>query len=222
MYILRQKEFPLFISIPDFLSDSEINQVFKLCEEIEFVDATIGLKPEKENSHNFLLNHKIVNPDFGIVKRTRESNLKWMQSNEESSWLFEKIIKCINEVNAEYFGFTLKFIENLQFTEYTEQSKGFYSKHNDCGDRFDVANFVDIRKLSFTIQLSDVSDYEGGELKIYNGKKSIYTNKEEFVVAKKDKGTIIFFPSNATHEVTPVTKGNRYSLVSWAQGPNIL
>ena len=37
----------------------------------------------------------------------------------------------------------------------------------------------------------------------------------------KEKGTIIFFSSNLQHEVTPVTKGTRNSLVSWVQGPNL-
>ena len=52
--------------------------------------------------------------------------------------------------------------------------------------------------------------------------ETLFTNKEEYDVAKKDKGTITFFPSHVLHEVTPVTKGTRYSLVSWVQGPNIL
>jgi PKHD-type hydroxylase len=37
----------------------------------------------------------------------------------------------------------------------------------------------------------------------------------------KDKGTIVFFSSNIEHEVTPVTKGTRYALVGWVNGPNL-
>ncbi len=223
MNILRQnKEIHPIISIPNFLSDLEINQIFDLSKEEEFIDATVGNKLNKEENNNLLTDHKIVNLNVGVVKRIRETNLKWISLDKNSNWLFKKIIQCINETNASNYGYVLKFVEDIQFAEYTSQTKGFYSKHTDCGNRFEMENFVDIRKLSFSIQLSDSNDYEGGELKFYTGKKSIYTNKAEGDTAKKDKGTIILFPSHVLHEVTPVTKGTRYSLVSWVQGPNIL
>ena len=37
----------------------------------------------------------------------------------------------------------------------------------------------------------------------------------------KTKGTIINFPSFVWHRVTPVTKGTRYSLVVWHNGPKL-
>ena len=35
----------------------------------------------------------------------------------------------------------------------------------------------------------------------------------------KNQGTIIVFPSFIRHRVNPVTKGIRYSLVNWFEGP---
>jgi len=35
---------------------------------------------------------------------------------------------------------------------------------------------------------------------------------------KKEQGTLILFPSYTLHEVKPVTKGERNSLVSWVTG----
>ena len=104
-------------------------------------------------------------------------------------------------------------LEDLQFSEYTEEKRGFYSKHRDCGLKKSLDNYVDIRKLSFTIQLTDENEYEGGELIFY------LDDKEK--KAPKSKGTIVFFESDILHEVTPVTKGVRHSLVSWVQGPNL-
>ena len=89
----------------------------------------------------------------------------------------------------------------------------FYSKHDDCGDSSRLESFVDIRKLSFSIQLTSPEKYEGGEL-------ILYINNKEFI-APKAKGTIVFFQSNILHEVKPVKKGSRYALVSWVQGPNL-
>ena len=223
MNILRQnKQLHPIISIPNFLSDFEISKILDLSKEKDFIEAAVGNGLNKEENHNLLTDHKIINPNIGVVKRTRETNLKWISLDENSNWLFKKIIQCINEVNVNNYGYILKFVEDLQFAEYTSQTKGFYSKHIDCGDKYGMENFVDIRKLSFSIQLSTPEEYEGGELKFYTGKKSLYTNKVEGDVAKKEKGTIIFFPSFILHEVTPVTKGTRYSLVSWVQGPNLL
>jgi len=35
---------------------------------------------------------------------------------------------------------------------------------------------------------------------------------------KKEQGTLILFPSYTLHEVKPITKGERNSLVSWVTG----
>ena len=37
-------------------------------------------------------------------------------------------------------------------------------------------------------------------------------------VAMKEQGTLTAFPSYVLHEVTPLTKGTRYSLVAWIGG----
>lgn len=223
MNILRQKkEIIQIFTIPNFLSPLEIEKIFDLCKEKEFTEAAVGRELEDSDNKNFLINHNIINPNRGIIKRVRQTNLKWISLNQKSNWLFKKIIQCINEVNTNNYGYILKFVENLQFAEYNSLTNGFYSKHTDCEDKFNIENFVDIRKLSFSIQLSDPNDYEGGELKFYTEKKSVYINREENLVAKKNKGTIIFFPSDILHEITPVTKGVRYSLSSWIQGPNLL
>jgi len=34
----------------------------------------------------------------------------------------------------------------------------------------------------------------------------------------KEQGSVVIFPSFTFHRVTPVTKGTRYSLVSWSVG----
>jgi PKHD-type hydroxylase len=65
------------------------------------------------------------------------------------------------------------------------------------------------RKLSLTVQLSSPDTYTGGELIIYPAQ----------FVAPKDQGTMTVFASFMCHNVSPVTAGVRYSLVSWLAGP---
>jgi PKHD-type hydroxylase len=69
------------------------------------------------------------------------------------------------------------------------------------------------RKLSCVVQLSDPSDYEGGELQMNSG--------AQIISVPREKGLVTFFSSFVLHRVTPVTKGVRKSLVAWISGPNL-
>ena len=66
------------------------------------------------------------------------------------------------------------------------------------------------RKLSMTIQLSDPSEYEGGDVEIMDGPESR--------LIPKDIGSGTVFPSWAVHRVTPITSGTRWALIVWAIG----
>ena len=62
------------------------------------------------------------------------------------------------------------------------------------------------------LQLSDPSEYEGGELQLLTGK--------EPTTIQKQRGLITVFPAWTLHQVTPVTKGTRQTLVAWISGPS--
>jgi PKHD-type hydroxylase len=62
------------------------------------------------------------------------------------------------------------------------------------------------------MQLTDPSEYEGGNLEILTR-----ANPD---IVRKELGLIAFFPSWTLHQVTPVTRGERQTLVTWATGPN--
>ncbi len=106
----------------------------------------------------------------------------------------------VTNFNFDIFG----LYEGFQFTNYKAPS-GKYNRHVDKGFGFPI------RKLSISIQLTDPKEYEGGELYIDNG-------VESYVMMKKDQGALIAFPSYTLHEVMPVTKGERNSLVTWVTG----
>jgi PKHD-type hydroxylase len=94
-------------------------------------------------------------------------------------------------------------------------AQGEYTPLN--GHYTDVEDQVGkIRKLSVTVSLSDPADYEGGNLKFDLGphRPDRYHTCEEI----RPRGSIIVFPSHIHHQVTPVTKGTRYSLVAWNLG----
>ena len=61
------------------------------------------------------------------------------------------------------------------------------------------------------LQLTDTANYEGGNLQIRVG--------GDPQTVRKQRGLIAVFPSYVLHQVTPVTQGNRQSLVAWISGP---
>ena len=134
----------------------------------------------------------------------RSSNICWISCDEETDWIFSKIIYSAFKLNADFFQFNISGMdEGLQFTNYKSQSDR-YDKHVDrCYN-------AKVRKLSLSIQLTDPNNYEGGELYIYENRKG--------TLMRKQQGDLIIFPSYMLHEVKPVTYGERNSLVTWITG----
>ena len=147
----------------------------------------------------------------GLIKGTtknnsdvRESQISWLYSSDNLDWVFKRITDVVLNLNDRFFQFELHGLnEGLQFTNYKAPSDK-YEKHIDR-----ALNTV-IRKLSLSIQLTDPKEYEGGELFLYEDEKG--------TEMKKEQGTLVLFPSYILHEVKPVTKGERNSLVTWVTG----
>jgi PKHD-type hydroxylase len=150
--------------------------------------------------------------DKGLVKGTtmgesdvRDSKISWLYPVDKMEFVFRRVTDIVLNLNEKYFKFDLFGLnEGFQFTNY-ESPSGKYGKH------IDRAINTSVRKLSISIQLTNPEDYEGGELKLYDG-------EEEGTVMDKAQGTLILFPSYVLHEVMPITKGERNSLVTWVTG----
>ena len=154
------------------------------------------------------LKQGFVSTELVINDKIRDSYVTFISPTFKYQPLFEKLSGVILDLNKQFFKFDLiGLTEGIQFTNYKAQKgkSGFYDKHTDC-----VFNKI-IRKLSISIQLSDPKTYEGGDLLLYSEAEPLKMNKEQ--------GTLIMFPSYTLHEVTPVTKGERNSLVCWVTGP---
>ena len=144
------------------------------------------------------------NTGSSSISNVRRSEIYWIQNNPNiKSFLMEQF----SQVNRQCFGFDIKDIFDIQYSEYDAKYKGHYDWHLDISE--DGTNHFYERKLSLSIQLSDYSEYKGGNLEIKN---------VELGMESKQKGTIIVFPSNKLHRVTPVTDGTRRALVAWVEG----
>ncbi|NDG32424.1 hypothetical protein EB118_20410 [bacterium] len=170
-------------------SENECKLIIELGKKLPLEDSRIGKNDTQ------IVDHSV-----------RNSKVGFFHINDETTWIFQRVTQAVNKTNNDYFQYDLQDIETIQFSEYSDQCKGFYDKHIDM-----MTKSFRLRKLSLTVQLSDPETYEGGDLVIHQSAHPMYTTKAQ--------GLGIFFPSWSLHEVTPVTKGIRYSLVSWIVGP---
>jgi len=147
----------------------------------------------------------LVGDDIGkLDKKIRNVSHTWLPF-DKFAWLYESVEEVVKEANWLNFRYVLTHMEKIDYLEYhAGEESGKYISHID-------GSINSTRKLSFSVLLSDPSEYEGGDLIIYEGTIPIKIEKR--------KGMITFFPSNVLHEVTPVTKGVRRSIVSWVHGP---
>ena len=135
----------------------------------------------------------------------RNVNIKFLY--EDYNWINAMMCGYGLFANCKNFRYELSKcdVEGVQLSQYNIGQ--FYSKHVDFNGNPETKSHT--RKLSMSVQLSD-NNYEGGDLIIYySGEKYI---------APKSRGTVIVFDSKLTHEVTPIIKGERYSLVKWFHG----
>jgi PKHD-type hydroxylase len=135
----------------------------------------------------------------------RKSKVGWISHDTNSSFIYDKLGYIGRMMNGEFFDLNLYgFIEDIQYTVY-QSDDDKYNWHMDKGNLN-----APPRKLSLVVQLSDPSEYEGGDFEFLVG--------PEPITAKKEKGIVYAFPSYIIHRVTPITAGTRKSLVIWFCG----
>jgi PKHD-type hydroxylase len=147
--------------------------------------------------------------DRQVNKEVRSSVLRWLPSNEQSAWIFERLAKLCHDVRANWYPFNLSgFDEAIQITEYLASEGGHYDTHQDFG-----SGDISTRKLSLVMLLNDPAEFKGGELELLS------IPGEDKVVKQVGQGTVIAFPSWELHRVRKITEGQRWSLVNWVHGP---
>ena len=111
---------------------------------------------------------------------------------------------CLVVDKLNNFGFDgIQLTEQAQITEY--QKDNFYGWHTDTA--IDMSDEPPVRKISMTVLLNDPSEFEGGDLEIAN-----------LTMKPMKQGHAAIFASFLQHQVKPVTKGVRRSLVMWFGG----
>ena len=184
------------------LRDDECKQVVEQVKTLNlFVDARTGGR----GGHN--------------VRRSTVAQL----SRSEFGWVYERVEAGIALANSLSWGYSsLGHLEDLQVARYqthAQGSGGHYFWHTDAikeetnyfakfrGSR--QAGWSDQnqnRLLSMSVQLSNGSEYIGGDLQVGSAN------------ATRKMGSAVVFPSYMLHRVHPVQEGERFALVAWLRG----
>ena len=162
-----------------------------------------------------------------IDPHIRNSKNTWIAT---SYWIGGWLWYYVSKMNRENFLYDIVDIDkgSLQYTHYNEGQ--YYNWHQDSdldshhkpqmnfssADNRSQEEIIQtgeyIRKLSFTLQLSDPTDYRGGEVEFLD-------NSNNRFLAPKQRGTMIVFDSRTRHRVREVKSGLRKSIVGWVVGP---
>ena len=212
---------------PNFLSREDIDYIHGYASKLETIDARIGFKSKDEDAAG--------NTDGNTDNKIRQSTNKWLDHNdpEFNQELKKKIFDGMMAANQmSGWNYDINDMETWQYTYYKHQpdlpTGDFYTWHTDAGA--DPYPNGQIRKLSASIQLSDPDDYEGGHfqwiehckpfdnLKFQSQDISADDLVQTAPFSGKELGSLLVFPSWLHHQVTPVTRGVRQSLVIWNTG----
>jgi PKHD-type hydroxylase len=124
--------------------------------------------------------------------------------------LYRRMEDAVLQLNARFFRFDLSGLASFQYAVYGGAEGGHFDWHKDYGrDPSDPGQ--EPRKLTLSLQLSEASAYEGCELQARGG--------HQIDTAPKTRGSLVAFPANVLHQVTPIRSGIRRALVIWAVGP---
>jgi hypothetical protein len=217
------------------LGNSEIERLKR--EGVDVSGTTFGDNHKQANPNLKPLNDKTIS-ETKEDTFVRDSEVAWLKND----WLYNLILPFIKQANYDAgWRYDLDWYETFQFTVY--RPGGFYGWHADGSSchfskyrRYipgvsDVrdnnkmlpnhtiySDFIGkVRKLSMTLNLNISGDYEGGNLKFDLGPHSKDERYHECIEIRP-QGSLVVFPSSVYHQVTPVKKGTRYSLVLWCLG----
>lgn len=186
-----KKDVLAYTHLDDVFTSQELQSVINYCDSLQLQDATVGAGT--------------------LAPHYRKSKVNQFKVNKQNEWIFDRLQTAATYINNEFFRFDLIGFDQIQYTEYRNDND-LYDFHVDCYTGPNVPNdHAYPRKLSFSLVLSDNTEYKGGQFDV------MYSKQPETVQQKK--GRLLAFPSYMLHRVNPVTEGTRKSLVFWVIGP---
>jgi SM-20-related protein len=151
----------------------------------------------------------------GSVDESSRRTTRIKPSPETTEFVVRRLLERKRLVE-EHFRLSIKDCEQPQFLRYGVGD--FFVAHQDGNTGMLRLEREESRKVSVTILLSRQSEspasasYCGGSLVFHEWRASRAQGSYAF---SGDAGTLVAFRPETTHEVTPVTHGERFSIACW-------
>jgi PKHD-type hydroxylase len=195
--------------------NDDVNRFF---EFVPFVltDEEVALAREMFDAGHATIG--MVGRDYGAVfvedHNLRKCTVTYTPRTDSNQWLHEKLERLMLEANNKYWKLNITdFGEVMRQMRYgpTDHFKSWHVDHGPGDTAF--------RKLTMIVQLSDESEYTGGDFQFAGFP---IDNSPDFgPINPKAKGCGIIFPTYVFHRVTPILSGERRTLVFRACGPHL-
>ena len=136
---------------------------------------------------------------------------------DEAHWINGLLAHYVSLANCQTWNLDISLVSGVQYAIYSEAS--FFEWHTDELPQpygpLAPARWIGLnRKLSVIVNLTDSASYEGGDVQLRDR-----LGNPIAIDGIRERGTVLVFPSNVAHSVTPVTAGIRNSLAGWCLGP---
>jgi PKHD-type hydroxylase len=139
-----------------------------------------------------------------FVDPQAKSRLEQQLPGGASGEVARRLVARVLEINDEVFRFRVVGVEEpIRVLCYRGASADHQVEHVDLGP------IHPLRKLAFSILLTDPAEFTGGDL-VFSG--------TPFERARA-QGTLTVFPSFLPHRVAPMESGERHVIVGWLLGP---
>ena len=181
----------LFV-IEQFLEPSECASIVAELKAIEGIAATIYGRTTT-----------------GFIDERARKTVRLNPAEETFKFVLKRLRAC-KEAIEKHFAVTLTECEDPQFLRYREGD--FFVAHQD-GNTGMLNLDAEQRLISTVIFLSRQA--EQPETDAYCGGALVFSDLHNKVALASEPCMLVAFRSETTHEVTPVTHGERYSIASW-------
>lgn len=183
------------------ISESDYIKVYEKIIDDDLCDKLIEEYSDDEWVYAGLGADDVVDSKIRNCKSVHLSLDEFIDRNKKTRKILdEKVFKCASAAIKKYMEEfpDLEIKTDTGYTMLKYEEGGFYIQHVD-------AYKEQPRTISCSFILND--EYEGGEFAFFDRKLKY----------KLKKGSVIMFPSNFMfpHEIMPVEKGTRYSIITW-------
>ena len=145
----------------------------------------------------------------GSIDTNVRKTLRVTPSTETLELVIQRLLSCKPDVE-QHFNVGLSECEQPQFLRYREGD--FFVAHQD-GNTGLLRLDTELRLISTVIFLNEQS--EGPGIDVYGGGSLVFSNLSSKYDMPAEPGMLVAFRSETTHEVMPVTHGERFSIASW-------